>query len=150
MTKYIALTLTAWIIISIFFVPTEIAFSQPIKDTIGRITKMPVGDSPYVKGITAGRTKALIGVAVGLISLIIGVVSRRRYKKQIGRGKGKSGAIVSLVLGVIGIILSILHLSTSVGAVFGSGSGKAGAIFALILSLMGIIFSWPVLRQKTM
>jgi lipoprotein signal peptidase len=53
------------------------------------------------------------------------------------------------VLGFVAIVLSILHLSTSAGAVFGSGSGKAGALFGLVLGLIAITMGWLALRKKT-
>ena len=57
--------------------------------------------------------------------------------------------MVALSLGLTSIVLSIVHLSTSAGAVFGSGSGKAGALVALVLASFGIILSGVALRQKT-
>ncbi|MDR6944809.1 DUF6223 family protein [Mucilaginibacter pocheonensis] len=139
MKNYILYILSVCIISGLSFLPTEKAFSQ---------TSQKGENTSYVKGVTPGRAKALVGVAAGLGSLIIGLSARRRSIKQIGPGKGKNGAMIALTLGLTGVILGILHLSNSVGAVFGSGSGKAGAIFALILSLAGITFSWLVLRYR--
>lgn len=139
MKNYILYISSVCIISGLSFLPTEKAFSQ---------TSQKGENTSYVKGVTPGRAKALVGVAAGLGSLIIGLSARRRSIKQIGPGKGKNGAMIALTLGLTGVILGILHLSNSVGAVFGSGSGKAGAIFALILSLAGITFSWLVLRYR--
>ena len=100
-----------------------------------------------VKGITAGRAKSLAGGAVALISVIIGGLAIRRSKKQIGHG-GRTGAIVALVFGAIGVILSLLHLGTSAGAVFGSGSGKAGAIVSLVLGLTGMVLGGRALSRR--
>jgi hypothetical protein len=77
--------------------------------------------------------------------VVTGWSARRRWKKDYR--KGRNLAIVALVLGLICIILSLVHLTNTAGAVFGSGSGKAGAIVALIPGLTGIILSWLVLRQ---
>lgn len=153
MKKDILYILSVCVISGLFFLPTEKVFSQTARkgnktSIIAIITQISNTNSSYVKGVTPGRAKALVGVAAGLASLIIGLSAKRRSIKQIGPGKGKNGAIIALTLGLAGVILSILHLSTSVGAVFGSGSGKAGAIFALILSLTGIMFSWLVLRYR--
>lgn len=139
MKNYILYILSVCIISGLSFLPTEKAFSQ---------TSQKGENTSYVKGVTPGRAKALVGVAAGLGSLIIGLSARRRSIKQIGPGKGKNGAMIALTLGLTGVILGILHLSNSVGAVFGSGSGKTRAIFALILSLAGITFSWLVLRYR--
>jgi hypothetical protein len=95
--------------------------------------------SDYVSGITNGRARALMAGAVALICLILGWRAKAR--------SARTGAMVSIALGLIGIVLSIVHLSTSAGAVFGSGSGKAGAIVALILSLIGMTFAWLALKK---
>ena len=80
--------------------------------------------------ITSGRARALVAVAMGLISLIIGGLA-------LARVAGRTGAVVAVVLGVIGMILSVVHLGTSTGG-FGTGGGRAGAIVALVVSLIGI------------
>src|SRR6266498_2847507 len=134
MKKYIAYILLAWLIIGFTFLVTEKVFSQSDqkenkKDTTSSITTMPDKNAAYVSGITTGRAKALVGVVAGLISLVIGWRAKARSAKD--TGNVRTGAGVAVVLGLTGIILSIIHLATSVGAVFGSGSGKAGAIFAL-------------------
>lgn len=41
---------------------------------------------------------------------------------------------VALVLGLIGVILSVVHLGGSTG--FGTGGGRAGAIVGLVLALI--------------
>ena len=79
--------------------------------------------------ITSGRARALVAVAVSLISVIVGGLT-------LGRFRGRTGAVTALVLGLIGIVLSVVHLGTSTGG-FGTGSGRAGAIVALVLGLIG-------------
>jgi hypothetical protein len=133
MRQYISCILSFWMIIGISFLGTAEAFSQ-------------TNSAPYVKGMTPGRARALIGVAAGLICLVVGW--RARIRSAAGTGKGRTGAIAALLLGLIGIILSVMHLTTSAGAVFGSGSGKAGAIFALVLCLIGMPLGGLALRQK--
>jgi len=88
--------------------------------------------------ITTGRARALVGVAVGLISAIIGVVAMLRSSGRLGAGSGRVGAVVALALGLIGIILGIIHLATSTGG-FGTGGGRAGAIVGLVVSVIGVI-----------
>ena len=90
-----------------------------------------------VGGITPGRARALVGMAVGLISAVIGVVAMLRASGRLGTGSGRFGAIAALTLGLIGIILGIIHLATSTGG-FGTGGGRAGAIVGLVLSLIGV------------
>jgi hypothetical protein len=85
--------------------------------------------------ITSGRARSLVAVAVALISLCIGGLALMRSTRRIG--SGRVGAMVALVLGLIGIFLSVVHLGTSTGG-FGTGSGRAGAIVALVLGLIGM------------
>jgi hypothetical protein len=44
---------------------------------------------------------------------------------------------VALLAGLIGVVLSGLHLATATGAI-GTGSGKLGAIVALVVGLIGM------------
>ena len=90
---------------------------------------------PVPSGITSGRARSLVGVAVGLISLIIGGLALARAGRR-GSGNGRVGAMVGLVLGLIGVVLSVVHLAGSTG--FGTGGGRAGAIVALVLGLAGM------------
>lgn len=79
--------------------------------------------------MTAGRARSLVGGIVSLISVIIGGLA-------LSRSAGRAG-IVALALGLIGMILSVIHLGTSTGG-FGTGGGRAGAIVALVLGLIGV------------
>jgi len=78
--------------------------------------------APTAGAITSGRARALVAVAVGLISLVIGGLALARSAGRIGAGNGRSGAIVALALGLIGMVLSVAHLGSSTGG-FGTGSG---------------------------
>ncbi|MGF6930028.1 hypothetical protein QFZ48_005528 [Chitinophaga sp. W2I13] len=127
--------------IGLFILTTEKVFSQTTPD----------GTSPAVSGITTGRAQALVGAIIALISLIMGwrAKARSRSTHLTGNRQNKpTAAIIALSLGAIAIILSVVHLSTSAGAVFGSGSGKAGAIVALVLALTGATLSGLALRPK--
>ena len=151
MKKYLPYILSAWLIVGFSFLAMGKVFSQANQkedkmDTTRPATAKPDGSSSYVTGITTGRAKSLIGTAAALISLIVGWRAKLRSKKS--NGDGRTGAIVALVLGLTGIILSIIHLSTSYGAAFGSGSGKAGALVALLLGLVGMILGGLALRPK--
>jgi hypothetical protein len=139
MKKYISYIFSVCLIIGLTFLVTEKGVSQSNQKTVSG------GTSTYVTGITTGRARALVGVGLGLISLVIGWRAKAR---SAGNSNRRTGAIVALVLGLISIILSIVHLSTSVGAVFGSGSGKAGAIVGLVLGFIGMAFGRLALRQR--
>jgi len=149
MKKYIPYILSAWLIIGFSFLAMEKTFSQANQkenkiDT--SVTAKHDGTSPYVKGITAGRAKSLVGTVSGLISLIVGWRAKRHSNR--GTGSGRTGAIVAFTLGLIGIVLSVIHLSTSYGAAFGSGSGKAGALVGILLGLIGMVLGGLALRPK--
>ena len=135
MKKYIPYILSAWLIIGLAFLATEKTFSQTTPD----------GTSPYVTGLTAGRAKSLVGLVVGLISLIIGWRAKARLAHD--AGVGQSWVITALVLGLIAIVLSVVQLGATSGG-FGTGGGKAGAIVALVVGLIGTILSGQVLRSK--
>jgi hypothetical protein len=93
------------------------------------------GASPGM-GITSGRARALMRAGIGLISVVCGGLAVARSKGVNGTGKGRVDAIAALVLGVIGVLLSVVHLGGSTG--FGTGGGRAGAIVALVLGLIGV------------
>ncbi len=136
--------LSVWMIACFSILAAEKALSQTNpRDTASQVTAD--GAQPYVKGVTAGRARALLGAAAGLVSLVAGWWARRVAKRG---GSGRTGAMAAVVFGLTGIILSLIHLTASAGAVFGSGSGKAGAIVALVLSGTGLIFGWLALRRK--
>lgn len=150
MKKFIPYILMAWLSVGFSFLTMTKVFShenqkenQP--DTTNSITTAADEDSPVVKGITTGRARALGGAVVSLFSLGIGWWVKNRSTK--GIGNRRTGAIVALVLGVAGIVLSVVHLSITAGAVFGSGSGKAGAIVALVLGFIGIILGGMAFRS---
>src|SRR5690349_21098525 len=130
MTKYGTYILLTWTILFFTFSTPEKVFSQASQiesktDTAASVTTVSDNSTPAVRGITAGRARSLAGGVLGLTSLILGWRARVR---SANRNAGGRGAIAGLLLGLISIVLSVLHLSNSMGAVFGSGSGKAGAI----------------------
>ena len=145
MKKFIRYILSAWLIAAFSFLVPGKLFSQTSQEAIktetaDNATTMDEAGSTYVKGITSGRARALVGGVIGLTSLIIGWRSRMR--------PSQTGAKLAMALGLIAIILSVVHLSTVAGAVFGSGSGKAGAIVALPLAITGAILGRRTLRSR--
>jgi hypothetical protein len=141
MEKYI---LSVCIVLSLCFLGTNRIYSQTPDTTISSTT---TSDSGYVKGVTPMRARALAGGILGLISLIISWRARSRSVAGIGN-KGRNGAVVALLLGAIAIVLSIIHLSVTAGAVFGSGSGKAGAIVAIFLNSIGMVLAALALKKS--
>ena len=86
--------------------------------------------------ITAGRQAALMTLGIGLISMAAGILSLRPSTH--GSTSGRVGAIVALILGLIGIVLAGRHLFNATGR-FGTGSGRLGAIVAIVVGLIGMI-----------
>ena len=64
---------------------------------------------------------------IALASVITGGWATARAQGRLAMGRARDGAIVALVLAVIGMALAALHLATSTGAV-GTGNGRGGAI----------------------
>jgi peptidoglycan/LPS O-acetylase OafA/YrhL len=102
-------------------------------------------ETPYAKGLTQGRAKSLVGVVVGLASMVIGLRSRRNSATATNRARSWPAA--GLGLGIVALILSILHIANTDGG-FGTGGGKAGAIVAFVLGLVGAVLSGVALRQR--
>jgi hypothetical protein len=99
----------------------------------------------YVTGITSARAKSLVGVAVGLGSLIIGW--RVKIRSAVQTSTWRPWAMIALMLGLVALVLSAIHLSSIDGG-FGTGGGKAGAIVASILGIIGASLSGMALRTK--
>jgi hypothetical protein len=99
----------------------------------------------YVSGLTSGRAKSLIGVALGLSSLIIGWRAKARSKNKMN--VSRSWPISGVTLGLAAVVLSVLHLAANAGG-FGTGGGKAGAIVALVVGVCGGVLSVLALRFK--
>jgi hypothetical protein len=96
-------------------------------------------------GITEGRARANVAALVGLISLVIGALALIRSGWQ--AGVRQIGGILAVVIGLTGMVLSVLHLRSSTGGI-GTGSGRAGAIVALVLGLIGLILGGLALARS--
>jgi len=94
-----------------------------------------------VYGMTSGRVKSLVGVVVGLVSVIVGGSALSRSSNR-----AQTKAIVASVLGLIGIVLGLVHLSNNPGN-FGTGGGRAGAIVAIVVGLTGMILGGLALAR---
>jgi hypothetical protein len=139
MKKYAPFILSGCLLIALSFLMPENICAQPAGNDTSRA----------VTGITPGRAKSLAGGVIALISLIAGWRAKKARPGEPARSRNKRMlGIISLSLAGIAIILSLAHLSTSAGAVFGSGSGKAGAIVTLALALIGATLGGLSLRSK--
>lgn len=91
---------------------------------------------------TAGRTQALVVLAVGLISVVTGGLAVRSAAGAPRRGR----AIAAVMVGLTGMILSALHLASSTA--IGTGSGRLGAIVAFVVGLIGVVLGWLALTRS--
>jgi ATP/ADP translocase len=129
MTNVISFILPA-LLTAVFLFTTDNAYSQPDDS------------NAYVNGITSERAKSLVGVAIGLASVI--VAWRVKTRSAVGT---RNWVIIALVMGLVALILSVIHLGNVNGG-FGTGGGKAGAIVALVLGLIGTSLSGMALRTR--
>jgi hypothetical protein len=86
-------------------------------------------------GITFGRAQSLVGLAVGLRSVVVGMLA----------GARRDRALVALVLALIGIVFSGVRVATA--GPIGSGSGRLGAIVALAVALIGAVLGGRALAR---
>jgi hypothetical protein len=80
-----------------------------------------------VTGVTTGRAQSLLGLAVGLTSVVVGALARGR----------RGPAIMALAAGLVGMVWSGMRVVNS--GPIGSGGGRLGAIVALAVALIGAV-----------
>ena len=90
-----------------------------------------------VYGLTPRRLWATAAAMLALVSVAIGGLALRR-SVDISTGKGRMGAIVALMAGVIAAVNGGLNLATATGGP-GSGNGVVGAAAALVLGLIAVV-----------
>jgi len=78
-----------------------------------------------VVGVTAGRAQSLLGLAVGLISVVVGALARGR----------RGPATVALAAGLMGVVWSGVRVANS--GPIGSGGGRLGAMVAFAVAVIG-------------
>jgi uncharacterized protein DUF6223 len=86
-----------------------------------------------------GRTVPTTAAALGLISVVIGVLALRRSHR--------TGTIVTLVLAPISVLVGVLHGANAAGGL-GTGNGLAGAVFAVALGLTGTVLGVLALARS--
>jgi len=99
-----------------------------------------------VYGLTPRRLWATTVSVLALISVVIGGLALRR-SFDISTGKGRMGAIVALVAGVIAAVNGGLNLATAKGGP-GSGNGVVGAAAALVLGLIATVLGGLALTRS--
>jgi hypothetical protein len=82
-----------------------------------------------------------------LSGLVAGGMALARSAGRLGTGTGRRGAIVAVVVGLLGTGLAVLHLATATGGI-GTGSGRAGAMVALGIALIAIALGGTVMARS--
>jgi hypothetical protein len=129
------------VIVFSFFLP-NVGLCQSDGNSVDSVSNE---NSTYVKGITPSRARSLAGVALGVISIGIGWVAKRRTATN--KKNARPWSITASIFGIAAIVLSIVHLIATSGG-FGTGGGKAGAIVALLLGILGAYFGTIGLRTN--
>jgi hypothetical protein len=88
-----------------------------------------------VHGLTVRRLWATTAVALGLTGVIIGSIALVRAIRRIGN-RGRNGAILALVAGIIASVNGGLNLALATGGP-GSGNGVVGGAAAIVFGLIG-------------
>ena len=89
-----------------------------------------------VQGLTPRRLWATAADALGLAGAIIGSMALVRAVRRIGN-RGRNGAILALVAGIIAVVNGGLNLAVATGGP-GSGNGVVGGAAAFVLGLIGM------------
>jgi hypothetical protein len=98
-----------------------------------------------VHGPTPRRLWATAAVALGLAGVIIGSMALVRAARRMGN-RGRNGAILALVAGIISVVNGGLNLAVATGGP-GSGNGVIGGAAAFVLGLIGMALGGVALSR---
>ena len=87
-------------------------------------------------GPDSDRFRAVVAALLALSSVAVGALALARVRR-IGQANVPALAIATLILGLTGAVVGVVHLADSEGG-FGTGNGRAGAIVALLIAQVGI------------
>lgn len=99
-----------------------------------------------VHGPTPRRLWATTAVALGLAGVIIGSMALMRADRRVGN-RGRNGAILALVAGIIAVVNGGLNLALATGGP-GSGNGVIGGAAAFVLGLIGMALGGLALSRS--
>lgn len=100
-------------------------------------------DSTGIYTLGSGRIAAAMAAVAALLGVASGTLSLRRSS---GRGKGRRGAILALVLGPIGLTAGGLVVATANGGL-GTGNGLGGGVVAMVLGLASVVLGCLALAR---
>ncbi|WP_263415242.1 DUF6223 family protein [Terriglobus albidus] len=110
------------------------------------VAHIPNTATTTVSGITPRRLWATTPVALGLAGVIIGSMALVRSARQIGN-RGRNGATLALMAGVIAMVNGVLNLAIATGGP-GTGNGVVGGAAAFVLGLTGTTLGALVLSRS--
>lgn len=91
-------------------------------------------------GLTAGRFWSLVGVAVGLVGVVIGV-------RALIHRPGRRSAITAVAAGSVGLVIGGLVVIAAEGGP-GTGYGIVGGFLALFVGLMAAALGAVALKRS--
>jgi hypothetical protein len=86
-----------------------------------------------VYGMTAGRTWSLVGGALGLAGVVVGLFLRRR-------------GVVAVACGVVGVLIGALVVFMAKGGP-GTGYGIVGGYISLVLGVVAVVVGGLAMRR---
>ena len=89
-----------------------------------------------VQGLTPRRIWATVALALGIAGVLAGSTTLMSAARRIGT-RGRNGAILALVAGILAVINGGLNLAVATGGP-GSGNGVIGGAAAFVLGLIGM------------
>lgn len=96
--------------------------------------------------LTAARFWAAAAALLGLAGAVIGGLALARSVRRIGN-RGKNGAVVALVSGLIAVVGGALNLAVADGGP-GTGNGVVGGAFALVTGLIAMALGGLALARS--
>lgn len=96
--------------------------------------------------LTAARLWATSVALLGLVGAVVGGLARKRSVRRIGN-RGKRGAVVALVSGLIAVVGGALNLAVADGGP-GTGNGVVGGALALVLGLTAMVLGGLALAHS--
>ncbi|GAA3045536.1 hypothetical protein GCM10017562_03580 [Streptomyces roseofulvus] len=88
--------------------------------------------------LTAGRLVGTAAALVALVGVVVGALALTRSARRIGDGRGKRGALVSLVAGLLGIVVGVVNLAVADGGP-GTGNGVLGGALAVLFGVVAAV-----------
>ncbi|HEY8993468.1 MAG TPA: DUF6223 family protein [Lacunisphaera sp.] len=110
-------------------------------------TQLSTPAAATVYGATPRRLWATGTIALAAAGAGLAALALRRSLKRVGPGRGKNGATVAAVLGLVAIASGGTNLAMANGGP-GTGNGVVGAAMAVVLGLVALVLATLVLIRS--